>query len=355
MKDVRPDVLKRARAERWSFLDSVLNGVYTVPGDGCVDFVAAIQPLADAGYSGWLICEAEQDPAKAHPLTYARKGYATIKATAETVGLQARLNEPLTGGRLMPTQIQHFIGGKFVAGQERPHRTGVQPGDRRAAGRGAAGECGRGRRGGGPGQGGVAGLGDDHAVAPRAHPQPLPAPAGGEPGADRRGHRRRARQGLVRCAGRDRARHRGGRVRDRRAASAQGRHHRECRHPRRQPLAAPAAGGRRRHHAVQLPGHGADVDVPGRAGLRQLLHPQGLRARAVGVPDPGRAAQGGRRSRRRVPGRARRQGGGRRHPDPPRHRRGQLRRLDPDRQVHLRDRGQARASAARRWAAPRTT
>ena len=78
------DVLKRARAERWSFLDSVLNGVYTVPGDGCVDFVAALQPLADAGYSGWLICEAEQDPAKAHPLTYAKKGYATIKATAES-------------------------------------------------------------------------------------------------------------------------------------------------------------------------------------------------------------------------------------------------------------------------------
>lgn len=88
MKDVRPDVLKRVREERWSFLDAVLNGVYTVPGDGCVDFVAAIQPLADAGYSGWLICEAEQDPAKAHPLTYAKKGYATIKATAEAVGLQ---------------------------------------------------------------------------------------------------------------------------------------------------------------------------------------------------------------------------------------------------------------------------
>ena len=89
MQDVRPDVLKRARAERWSFLDSVLNGVYTVPGDGCVDFAAALQPLADAGYSGWLICEAEQDPAKAHPLTYAKKGYATIKATAEKLGLHS--------------------------------------------------------------------------------------------------------------------------------------------------------------------------------------------------------------------------------------------------------------------------
>ena len=47
-------------------------GVYTVPGDGCVDFAAALRPLAEAGYAGWLIVEAEQDPASAHPLTYAQ-------------------------------------------------------------------------------------------------------------------------------------------------------------------------------------------------------------------------------------------------------------------------------------------
>ena len=87
-KDVRPDVLKRAIAGRWSFLDAVVAGVYTVPGDGCVDFVAALQPIADAGYSGWVICEAEQDPKKAHPLTYAKKGYANLVATVAKVGLQ---------------------------------------------------------------------------------------------------------------------------------------------------------------------------------------------------------------------------------------------------------------------------
>jgi inosose dehydratase len=86
-KDVRPDVMKRALAERWSFLDSVINGVYTVPGDGCIDFEAALRPVAQAGYSGWIICEAEQDPAKAHPLTYARKGYAHLRATVEKLGL----------------------------------------------------------------------------------------------------------------------------------------------------------------------------------------------------------------------------------------------------------------------------
>jgi len=86
-KDVRPDVLARAWAEQWSFLDSVVSGVFTVPGDGCVDFVPALRPVAEAGYAGWLIVEAEQDPAKAHPLTYARKGYAALRAAAETAGL----------------------------------------------------------------------------------------------------------------------------------------------------------------------------------------------------------------------------------------------------------------------------
>lgn len=86
-KDVRPDVLARARAERWSFLDSVVAGVFTVPGDGGVAFVPALRPLAEAGYDGWLIVEAEQDPAKAHPLTYARKGHDALRAAAEAAGL----------------------------------------------------------------------------------------------------------------------------------------------------------------------------------------------------------------------------------------------------------------------------
>jgi inosose dehydratase len=85
-KDVRPDVLARARAERWSFLDAVVNGVYTVPGDGMIDFEAAFKPLAALGYDGWVICEAEQDPAKARPLTYARKGHDHLKTVLEKLG-----------------------------------------------------------------------------------------------------------------------------------------------------------------------------------------------------------------------------------------------------------------------------
>ena len=87
-KDVRPEVLRRVHAERLSFLDAVVDGVYTVPGDGCIDFMAALRPVADAGYSGWIVCEAEQDPAKAHPLTYARKGHATLVDTVQRLGLE---------------------------------------------------------------------------------------------------------------------------------------------------------------------------------------------------------------------------------------------------------------------------
>jgi inosose dehydratase len=87
-KDVRPDILEWARKERWSFLDSVVNGVYTVPGDGCVDFASVLRPIAEAGYDGWLIVEAEHDPAKAHPLTYAKRGYAHLRRVAEEVGFR---------------------------------------------------------------------------------------------------------------------------------------------------------------------------------------------------------------------------------------------------------------------------
>ncbi|WP_207482239.1 myo-inosose-2 dehydratase [Arenibaculum pallidiluteum] len=88
-KDVRADVLARARGERWSFLDSVVAGVYTVPGDGCVDFPAALRPVAQAGYAGWLVVEAEQDPAKAHPLTYARMGHRNLVRLASEAGFGA--------------------------------------------------------------------------------------------------------------------------------------------------------------------------------------------------------------------------------------------------------------------------
>lgn len=76
-KDIRPNVLKQARAAGLSFQQSFMNGMFTVPGDGCVPFEEVYQLLISHGYTGWIIVEAEQDPAKAHPLEYAlmARGY----------------------------------------------------------------------------------------------------------------------------------------------------------------------------------------------------------------------------------------------------------------------------------------
>lgn len=89
-KDVRKGVMEQARREDWSFLDAILGkgselGVYTVPGDGMVDYPAVLKALP--GYSGWVVVEAEQDPEKAHPLTYAKKGVAHLKQSLKEAGL----------------------------------------------------------------------------------------------------------------------------------------------------------------------------------------------------------------------------------------------------------------------------
>ncbi len=83
-KDVRAAVMAQARRRDLPFLAAVLEGVFTVPGDGAVDFAAVFGALAAGGYAGWLVVEAEQDPAKAHPLTYARMGHANAAALART-------------------------------------------------------------------------------------------------------------------------------------------------------------------------------------------------------------------------------------------------------------------------------
>src|SRR5207245_5791765 len=79
-KDVRRDVLAEVRARDASFLDAFLSDVFTVPGDGCIDFGEVLTALAAADYRGWLVVEAQQDPAKAPPLDYARLGFAHLSA-----------------------------------------------------------------------------------------------------------------------------------------------------------------------------------------------------------------------------------------------------------------------------------
>lgn len=84
LKDLRADVAKKATLEKWSFLKSVREGSFTVPGDGDVDFDAVFEQLEKSGYEGWFLVEAEQDPAKANPFKYAKMARSFI---AEKTGL----------------------------------------------------------------------------------------------------------------------------------------------------------------------------------------------------------------------------------------------------------------------------
>jgi len=79
LKDVRLNVRDQARKEGWSFLTAVRNGVFTVPGDGDVDFAPIFKILEESGYEGWVVVEAEQDPAKANPFEYALKARKYIR------------------------------------------------------------------------------------------------------------------------------------------------------------------------------------------------------------------------------------------------------------------------------------
>ncbi|WP_327003529.1 myo-inosose-2 dehydratase [Dactylosporangium sp. NBC_01737] len=78
LKSIRPEVVSRVREEGLSFQEGVELGVFTVPGDGAIDFRPILEALADAGYQGWLVVEAEQDPNKAIPLEYAKKARAYL-------------------------------------------------------------------------------------------------------------------------------------------------------------------------------------------------------------------------------------------------------------------------------------
>jgi inosose dehydratase len=78
-KDVRPAVIAKARNDGWSFLTGVINGTFTVPGDGVIDYDAVLTTLHTGGYQGWLVVEAEQDPAVAPSYVYAKKGYETLR------------------------------------------------------------------------------------------------------------------------------------------------------------------------------------------------------------------------------------------------------------------------------------
>lgn len=78
LKDVRSEVLHQVEAEQFHFMDAVRAGIFTVPGDGDLDFAPIFAALKQCNYEGWMIVEAEQDPLKAPPLVYAKKAYAYL-------------------------------------------------------------------------------------------------------------------------------------------------------------------------------------------------------------------------------------------------------------------------------------
>jgi len=79
-KDVRPDKMQESREAERSFLDSFLAGMFTVPGDGMIDFTEPYGALVDHGYRDWILVEAEQDPAVANPHEYAARARAYIES-----------------------------------------------------------------------------------------------------------------------------------------------------------------------------------------------------------------------------------------------------------------------------------
>ena len=86
-KDIRKNILDKSLKNDSTFRQAFLDGAFTVPGDGCIDYKPFLTLLKSKDYSGWLVVEAEQDPAKANPFEYAKIGYNYLSKTAKECGL----------------------------------------------------------------------------------------------------------------------------------------------------------------------------------------------------------------------------------------------------------------------------
>ena len=94
-KDIRKHVLEKSLKEDLSFREAFLDGAFTVPGDGCIDYKPLFDVLKKNNYSGWLVVEAEQDPKKANPLEYAIKGYKYLVETLKQSNIKIEKNNYL--------------------------------------------------------------------------------------------------------------------------------------------------------------------------------------------------------------------------------------------------------------------
>jgi len=91
-KDIRKSVLENSLKKDLSFRGAFLDGAFTVPGDGCIDYKPLFDVLKEKNYSSWLVVEAEQDPKKANPLEYAIKGYKYLTETLSTSNIDIDKN-----------------------------------------------------------------------------------------------------------------------------------------------------------------------------------------------------------------------------------------------------------------------
>ena len=89
-KDMRKSVLEKSLSEDLSFRHAFLEGAFTVPGDGCIDYKPFLSQLQKNNYNSWLVVEAEQDPKKANPFEYAKKGYNYLSRTAKESGFEIK-------------------------------------------------------------------------------------------------------------------------------------------------------------------------------------------------------------------------------------------------------------------------
>ncbi len=87
-KDIRKDVLEKSLKNDSTFRQAFLDGAFTVPGDGCIDYKPFLTVLKNKNYEGWLVVEAEQDPAKANPFEYAKIGFNYLSKTARECGFE---------------------------------------------------------------------------------------------------------------------------------------------------------------------------------------------------------------------------------------------------------------------------
>ena len=116
-KDVRPAVASMARNAQWSFLTAVLNGAFSTPGEGAIDFAAIVGILRDAGYRGWLVVEGEQDPAVAPAYRYAEMAYRYLRAlvdgeTDDGKGREIGFNARWRGVKPLPAHARGYAASR---------------------------------------------------------------------------------------------------------------------------------------------------------------------------------------------------------------------------------------------------